>query len=793
VPPPLPDFFAAYRVRAPAARDDAALQTLIQAFEVAVDADAPPPADFPRFEDAIDAMRTAARARLAPEWLAFLEYAAASWAVSKGDLAAIQSAAHHLADLERRCPDLAYHADRRALALAELHRVLGDYAAAFAIVDRLQPRIADADALLQSALAGLRGDLLRETGRLEEAAAAVREAVDAAWRSGDPRAIERAQLRDCELALATGRYVDSIRALDERLAALPAADRATRAMLLACRGYAESGLATDPAALAAALATLDRARPDSTGHLRVRVGLKRLDLALRAAAAAQQGAADADAARAALAVAAQAFADCAASLGEAARSAAPSRDVAEFVGAGTQLLLLRRAGIEELRAWQPRQRDALRQLAAEWRDQAAHRGGIGFLHLRQRRDLVGEGLALELALAEAEGRADGPVRAVQILLDLQGCTSLARARGVPACRTADVQELLRDRHGALVYLPARRTTWAILIERDRVACHALPGDLQATEAIGQLVSRVSRPAPRADGDRAKAIARLDAVCRRACELLLPGEVGARVASLDALTVVGADLLGGVPFEALLLPDGRLLGEAVALDATASLPLVVAIARHAKPVARRDAAALVLCCTDPDAGVAAANGIDAFACPDDAVHGLAAAYGRAVVPGHARVTRQDVLDSRAGAFPIVHLVAHRTVERDGLGSGLVVRDGVILRHDLDVLSARGLVVVSTCGAGDGPGRVGEGDGFASLAGAFLWHGAQAVIASRNDLQALDHLRLMSRCHAQLARGASPARAMQLARSVRPPDTDLLHRVQWALVQVFGAGQVPVIGP
>jgi hypothetical protein len=273
------------------------------------------------------------------------------------------------------------------------------------------------------------------------------------------------------------------------------------------------------------------------------------------------------------------------------------------------------------------------------------------------------------------------------------------------------------------------------------------------------------------------------------ELLLPDDLPARLAKYSGVTVVGADLLGGVALEALPLENGKLLGEAVPIDNTASLPFVTALASAAKPVERGRTAVLVLGCTQPAADVPDATGIAGFSFPEAQLRPVLAAYDKG--ESDFAVSRKRLLEASLGDFDVVQLVAHEVHRRDGdREAGLLVRDGVAWRTDFDNRIVHGVVIVSACGGGDGPGRIGEGEGFTSFAGAFLWNGARAVIASRNPLQTLDHLRLMARCHTHLAAGDSPARALQQARKEMAGDSDLLARTQRALLQVSGAGQVPV---
>jgi CHAT domain-containing protein len=256
-------------------------------------------------------------------------------------------------------------------------------------------------------------------------------------------------------------------------------------------------------------------------------------------------------------------------------------------------------------------------------------------------------------------------------------------------------------------------------------------------------------------------------------------------------VVGSDLCAGVPIEALMLDDGRLLGEAVAVDHTASLPLGVAMARANRPVPYAQAAMLLWASTDHHAPGPDAAAVPGFEFPPQFLGPLRDAYRNADTVVGPNATAGAFRTTRFTDFDVLHIVAHHVQGRRGQAeSGLLMEDGVVRRRDL-LAACKGLVILSACGAGSGPVRAGEGDAFHSFVGACLWNGAQAVIASRRDLLVLDHLRTMVHCHERLAQGDCPARAMQRARLTMVSGADLVTRVQRAMIQVFGAGNLPLI--
>src|SRR5262249_34081075 len=93
--------------------------------------------------------------------------------------------------------------------------------------------------------------------------------------------------------------------------------------------------------------------------------------------------------------------------------------------------------------------------------------------------------------------------------------------------------------------------------------------------------------------------------REACDhlaaLVFPNEVCARLEKVSRLTIVGRDLFGELPFEALPLPDGQTLGTAKATTNLPSLAVGLALAeraRHEKRAPARSIERAVVLVGDP---------------------------------------------------------------------------------------------------------------------------------------------------------------------------------------------------
>lgn len=769
------DLLAAWRGFAAATATAPQVETLVLAYEALVFGESPLPPGLPEFAELEATLRAAVAAKCNRRWQAFFEQAAATRCIGSGDVAQLASAVGFLDDFVAEPVDEPTTDTAVGLMLASLQRTLGDLAACFATLDlvgkRLGPRVPD-NAWLHGDLAGELSEALRMTGRIDEASVAARDSLAIAMATGDQRTIQRALHRNQAVALATGRFQSTADDLTERLAAGTAAGAppADLALLRLFLGYALAGLAGDDVtALREVRGVLDEARRAGDGHLRRRADLKRFDLALRSGD---------------LEVAASIDAECGTSFGAIAPSPVPALDTWELVSLRARLALARGARGEALDEHASQLAAAVAAVAADWHSQPLQLGGTGFLQLPQRRDLIGA--AIDVAIAhDAE---NGIETALSILLGLQTCTSLARVHATPPCPVAELRASLGHR-AALVYLPTPTGTHAFLVEADGVRYERLPGDCGYDGAVLAMLEALAgvNLAGAPPDDTSEALLRCGQAAR---DRLLPAAWLPQLAASAGLTIVGAELLGGLPFEALPLDGDRLLGEVVPIDNTASLPLAVATARRHQVRPAAQASLLLFACTDPvptatDAPVASIR------FPEEILLPAVADYHPLTKRLAGQATAAALRDVRLADYDIVHFVLHAAGTRaEDREPGLLAYDGPVWRPELAAHPCRGLVVVSCCGGGRGPRRSGEGSGFHSLAGTFLWNGAEAVIASTRDLEARAHLQLLAACHRHLLTGSSPAAALRSARAECAQGHDLWTRCQAAMVQVLGAGQLPL---
>jgi hypothetical protein len=285
-------------------------------------------------------------------------------------------------------------------------------------------------------------------------------------------------------------------------------------------------------------------------------------------------------------------------------------------------------------------------------------------------------------------------------------------------------------------------------------------------------------------------------------MLLPDDVRALLETWTDLTIVGAEFLGFLPFESLPFRGSR-LGLELAVSYLPSLPVGVALAARPLPAAfERD---LLLLGAARPAPAVLARWPDLVPLPftDADLAALAAPYrsvvpggrdasGRVEVLGDGRATPSRLASLTPDSSRILHVVAHGVYASDReRPAGLALApapgggDGLVFGEAVEAASAPPLVVLSSCGAARGPGRLGD-DGVSHLGGAFLRAGARAVVLSRADVDLDSSLALGAAFHEAVAQGASPARALLFARRRVAEDTERADPFFHSLVHVVGLG-------
>lgn len=459
------------------------------------------------------------------------------------------------------------------------------------------------------------------------------------------------------------------------------------------------------------------------------------------------------------------------------RTSATVHETALLEAHRTRLLLSRGANRDDVAAQHERLESAFRVFLHRWTAAPAREGSIGFLHLGTRRLVLSALIRSTLTLTPGPPGAEA---ALQHLLAAQAKGSQARSRRLETPSLEAIRrELLAEGEGILAYLPSMEGSYVFAVDRETV----LPFELER----GADLYRVCRPLAEALL-RTTAPARLDSLARAVSDRIVPPAVEARLRAWSAVTVVGGDLLFEVPIESLPLSDGRRFGEAIAVAHLPSLPLGMMLA--ARPGPPDDALRLLLIAAPRPSHRPTPPHPALPALPFDAAVAtrLTGAFGieRVEVRLGDAATAERLRSEPLPVAAITHLLAHGTYDLGReRGAGLVLhgdgsRADVLFCEDVErSLSTSGLVVLSACGAANGPSRMGD-DRLAHLGGAFLNAGARAVVVSRADLEFHATIELMESFHERLAAGDSPAAALSAARRRAAKGGDPYHGARFQVV-------------
>ncbi len=668
-------------------------------------------------------------------------------------------------------------AARVAVERADLLRHAGRTAAARVLLDAVEASGAAASGKLRIELDGVRGLLELAEGRPELAARSLARSAAAAREARDAIRYRNAVVRRLNLALAVEDAAGALALADEALAeewAWGNAPAGARAQLEARRGHA--------------LAELER---DDDDRERRAAGV--LAAALEGGALGHDAAVDARLSLAEVRLRAGALDDAAAELDVVAGALRPTD--AGGAGGGAALADRRRQARRHavLSAVLARERGAdrdalvshLERLEAElrafldgWRDLPARADGRGFLHFGGPRQLSAEIVRLA---TRVEAGPTGVARALDSLLAAQALGSVTRARGGVAPTVDAVRRGLAPDEVLLVFLPAPDASHLLLVDAERLEHHALASDMALFGRRRAFLDVVARPPPRVDdGGRARTIRALGAGLRDA---LLPEAALETVRARRRWTVVGVDLLGTLPFEALPLDADRWAGVEHAILYSPSVPLTHEL--RGAPW-RRGGDVDVAWVADPSPPPKGAPPLGFSAGGATRLFAAYAAGETAGVVG-AEATREGLAEAAASARVALHVWTHgaRDDERP-IPAGLHLADGAAHGASLGRLDAPPLVLLSSCGAARGPIRRGE-DGASNLGGAFLRAGARAVVLPSVDVDEGATLALMEGFHAAWRGGASVAEALRLARARLAGSESLSDPFHWAFVHAVGAGR------
>jgi hypothetical protein len=365
----------------------------------------------------------------------------------------------------------------------------------------------------------------------------------------------------------------------------------------------------------------------------------------------------------------------------------------------------------------------------------------------------------------------------------------------------EVQSLLAENSGLLLYVPSARQSVVLVVDRDRVGCTEAAG-LNLMQRIlsdyrGILLAGLSEDA----GMRDSELANERKFASELAQLLFPADVLARVRSWRGISVSGLDVLGPVPLGWLPLGDASHLGCALAWDTLPSIPYGVAQARALDaPRPEPHAELLLVGGVQPSAEVLRKYaGLETLLLSERTVRALASSYSEYSTLTGEQATVSRVLQE-SGHHAVVQMLVHaiqdfsRTppmglvLEGVGEESGVLWADAVSAGQFSG--SATRLAVLAACRSAQGPLRRGDA-GSADVVGAWLAAGVPAVLVSHSDLTWGPMIELSEAFHAHVrGEGCSPAEALR--RSIAGHHLEDARELpfRYGLLEVVGLGQRPI---
>lgn len=448
---------------------------------------------------------------------------------------------------------------------------------------------------------------------------------------------------------------------------------------------------------------------------------------------------------------------------------------ARLAGAAPEVLRERAAGVERL--W--------RLLLERWSGLPASRVGEGPLFFGDSRRTLVELLRARRLLAGAAAGAE----VLREVAAAQAVGTLARELGAHAPEPAAAcAALCAPDRGALLYVPGHECSVLLVLTDSGPQVHLLEvGALGIDRRRQELLYHLQAARQGLEA------AEFTAAARQCAAVLLPEVLAPLLAQWRALSVIGLESIGYLPFELLPGPDGRLLGLSHALSYLPSLPVGVWLAtRPARNAGLGPGRVRILAC--PDA--APPDGLRETIQPLPFGDGEEALLRRAAGGTALELLRGSEAGAAAFLRPpdgtvLVQVLAHGVRdERRSDPQGLLLGTGEVLwPSTISRQGAAPCVLLTACRAGRGRLRRGD-DGRHLLSGALLSAGARAVIAPVLDVGYRPSLEFAADVHEALWRHRlAPDEALRRARAAAHArgaadawDASLYHLV--------GCGTVPL---
>jgi len=446
-----------------------------------------------------------------------------------------------------------------------------------------------------------------------------------------------------------------------------------------------------------------------------------------------------------------------------------------------ELALRRRASHDTLRTLEA----AFDKMLEQWERTPLRAGGVGFLNSQERLTVLD--VLIRAQLAETEGEA-GVRAALETLIRAQARGTLARELGATSCTVEEVRaELVGADSLVLIYLPTPLRSHLFALRADSLEYFELAGEHQIDEPRRAFQALLQTP----PADDANRLPRLAGLGHTLSQLLLPERVQELHRMGRALTIIGAENLGWLPFEALPFDSFPLWMQAP-ISYLPSLPIGMKLLERerAQPVTwGRD----LLLIANPTIDSRVRDRWPELGQLDlDSVQLSALAGGfepsRTATLSTDSATPEAFFESLAAHPPrMLHVFAHgvRDPERER-SAGLVLAgapddSGLLWPERIESRQMPPVVLLSACGAARGPKRFSD-DGASHLGGAFLRAGSTAVVLSRADVDSRVARVLSEQFTRALSQGATASEALHAARmqianmvSQDPFHTSLVHAV------------------
>ena len=358
----------------------------------------------------------------------------------------------------------------------------------------------------------------------------------------------------------------------------------------------------------------------------------------------------------------------------------------------------------------------------------------------------------------------------------RGTGTARRARAGAIADDAAVRAVLRDGEAMLFYVTGagREPSTLFVLTRDRLAARSVT----AADSLRPLIARLRRQIA-VDGTTQGLQQQLGALVVAPALPLLP-------AGVSRLIIVGDGPLQDLPFDALLLPDGRPVLERFEVSVLATPAVLPLLRGRDGTAAARGALAMAV---EQPGRRSPVDGAVLPSLRQAAVEARTAAArygnGRAMIGAEAR---EAILYRRISPLAVLHIAAHAAIDPVVESNSAIMlaagggHDGNLHVWEMDDLGvAAGLVVLSGCRTGVAEGVANSG-GVLGFTAPLLLAGTQTVVATQWDLSDRAAAEMMDTFHRELANGRDAGAALRTAKRAQLARGRLPSH--WAVFQLIG---------